>query len=96
MPRPTPETPFMSKVNDLRSQIEGRGVDSSQEPPNSETVAEKIKALEQAMRDLEPVNMLAIQEYDHVKTRYDFLAERRTTLSSESAKRSSISWKSTI
>ena len=72
-----------SKVNDLRSQIEGSGVDSSQEPPNSETVAEKIKALEQAMRDLEPVNMLAIQEYDHVKTRYDFLAERRTTLSSE-------------
>ncbi len=35
------------------------------------------------MRDLEPVNMLAIQEYDHVQARYDFLAERRTTLSSE-------------
>ncbi len=75
--------------------MRARGVDSSQEPPNSETVAEKIKALEQAMRDLEPVNMLAIQEYDHVKTRYDFLAERRTTLS-RSAKRSSTSWKSTI
>jgi len=74
---------ILSKVNDLRSQIEGSGVDSSQEPPNSETVAEKIKALEQAMRDLEPVNMLAIQEYDHVQARYDFLSERRTTLSSE-------------
>lgn len=73
----------LSKVNDLRSQIEGRGVDSSQEPPNSETVAEKINALERAMRELEPVNMLAIQEYDHVRTRYDFLAERRTTLSEE-------------
>lgn len=71
------------KVNDLRAQIEGCGVDSTQELPNIETVAEKIKALEQAMRDLEPVNMLAIQEYDHVKTRYDFLAERRTTLSQE-------------
>ncbi len=73
----------LSKVNDLRSQIESRGVDSSQEPPNSETVSEKIKALEQAMRDLEPVNMMAIQEYDHVKMRYDFLAERRRTLSEE-------------
>ncbi|MDD4449010.1 MAG: chromosome segregation protein SMC, partial [Methanothrix sp.] len=74
---------ILSKVNDLRTQIESRGVDSSQEPPNSMAVAEKIKALEQAMRDLEPVNMMAIQEYDHVKTRYDFLAERRTTLSEE-------------
>jgi len=74
---------ILSKANELRSQIESRGVDSTQEPPNSETVAEKIKALEQAMRDLEPVNMMAIQEYDHVKTRYDFLAERRTTLSEE-------------
>lgn len=35
------------------------------------------------MRDLEPVNMLAIDEYDHVLTRYDFLALRRTTLREE-------------
>jgi chromosome segregation protein len=72
-----------SKVDDLRTQIEGYGVDSSQEPPNIEIVAEKIKALEKAMHEMEPVNMLAIQEYDHVKTRHDFLAERRATLSSE-------------
>jgi len=63
-----------SKVEALRSQIEGCGVDPSQEPPSSESVAEKIMALEQAMRALEPVNMLAIAEYDHVKTRYDILA----------------------
>ena len=74
---------IFSRVSDLRAQIEGCGVDSTAEPPNSETVAEKIRALEQAMRALEPVNMLAIQEYDHVKTRYDFLAERRSTLSVE-------------
>ena len=72
-----------SKVEALRSQIEGSGVDPAQEPPSSETVAEKIMALEQAMRALEPVNMLAIAEYDHVKTRYDILAQRRSTLSGE-------------
>jgi len=72
-----------SKVEALRSQIEGSGVDPAQEPPSSETVAEKIMALEAAMRALEPVNMLAIAEYDHVKTRYDILAQRRSTLSGE-------------
>ena len=87
---------IQSKVNDLRSQIEGCGVDSSQEPPKSETVAEKIKALEQAMRDLEPVNMLAIEEYDHVKTRYDFLAAEEDHAQPTSGRRSSISWRSTI
>ena len=71
------------KVEALRSEIENCGVDSTQEPPQSDTVAEKIRALEKAMRDLEPVNMLAIDEYDHVKTRFDFLEQRRGTLSSE-------------
>jgi chromosome segregation protein len=74
---------IQSKVDSLRTEIEASGVDSTQEPPQSETVAEKIKALAQAMKDLEPVNMLAIDEYDHVKTRHDFLALRRTTLSDE-------------
>jgi len=73
----------LPKVNGLRSEIEACGVDSTQEPPQSETVAEKIRALEQAMRDLEPVNMLAIDEYEHVKTRHDILQQRRTTLSQE-------------
>ena len=71
------------KVDGLRREIEESGVDSTQEPPDSNTVAEKIRALAQFMRDLEPVNMLAIDEYDHVKTRYDFLALRRTTLREE-------------
>ncbi len=74
---------IQSKVNVLRSEIEAYGVDSAQEPPQSETVAEKIRALEEAMRDLEPVNMLAIDEYDHVLTRHDFLSLRRKTLSDE-------------
>jgi len=71
------------KVDGLRTEIEESGVDSAQEPPESSTVAEKIRALTQFMRDLEPVNMLAIDEYDHVQTRYDFLALRRTTLREE-------------
>ena len=29
------------------------------------------------MRELEPVNMLAIEEYDRVKKRYEFLQERK-------------------
>jgi chromosome segregation protein len=71
------------KVEALRAEIEACGVDSAQEPPQSETVAEKIRALEQAMKDLEPVNMLAIEEYERVKTRHDILQQRRTTLAEE-------------
>jgi chromosome segregation protein len=74
---------IQSKVDILRTEIEACGVDSTKEPPQSETVAEKIRALEEAMRNLEPVNMLAIEEYDHVLTRHDFLQQRRTTLSDE-------------
>jgi chromosome segregation protein len=74
---------IQSKVDSLRTEIEASGVDSTQEPPQSDTVAEKIRALAQAMKDLEPVNMLAIDEYDHVLTRHDFLALRRSTLSDE-------------
>ncbi|VVB72357.1 Chromosome partition protein Smc [uncultured archaeon] len=72
-----------TKVDALRTEIEACGVDSSQEPPPVETVAEKIRALEEAMRNLEPVNMLAIEEYEHVKMRHDILQQRRTTLSDE-------------
>ncbi|MDM7934330.1 MAG: chromosome segregation protein SMC [Methanothrix sp.] len=68
---------------ELEAEIEGCGVDSSEEPPDSSTVAEKIRATEEAMRQLEPVNMLAIDEYDHVKTRHEMLGQRRSTLALE-------------
>ncbi|NPV62664.1 MAG: chromosome segregation protein SMC [Methanotrichaceae archaeon] len=67
----------------LRLEIEGCGVDPSLEPPTSETVLQKISSLQRAMSDLEPVNMLAIGEYDRVKSRNDHLQERRETLSRE-------------
>ena len=74
---------IQSKVDILRTEIEACGVDCAKEPPNIETVAEKIRGLEAAMRNLEPVNMLAIEEYDHVLTRHDFLQQRQNTLSEE-------------
>ncbi|MGV8174424.1 MAG: chromosome segregation protein SMC [Methanothrix sp.] len=73
----------LSRFEELRAQIEGCGVDPEEEPPASDTVSEKIRALEQAMREMEPVNMLAIREYDHIKTRHDTLVQRRGTLSGE-------------
>jgi chromosome segregation protein len=72
-----------AQVESLRSEIEACGVDSNQEPPRSETVAQKIKALETAMQELEPVNMLAIEEYDRVLKRHSILQERRETLNNE-------------
>jgi chromosome segregation protein len=72
-----------SAARDLRAEIEGFGIDVSQEPPKSQTVIRKIHALERAMEELEPVNMLAIEEYDQVFDRMVTLRERRETLHRE-------------
>ena len=79
----TTATEARSNVENLRSEIEASGVDSNQEPPSIECVADRIKALTQEMADLEPVNMLAIEEYDHVEKRNSVLQDRRNTLHRE-------------
>ncbi|NYT01705.1 MAG: chromosome segregation protein SMC [Methanosarcinales archaeon] len=77
------EAQVRSTVQELRAEIEGRGVDSTEEPPRSEIILEKIRALEKAMEELEPVNMLAVEEYDRVGQRFGILEERRDTLRRE-------------
>jgi chromosome segregation protein len=72
-----------AKVESLKAEIESRGVNSDQDPPSSETVAQKIRSLEMAMQELEPINMLAIEEYDRVQKRFSILQERRETLNHE-------------
>jgi chromosome segregation protein len=72
-----------SKVAALRQEIEAAGVDPTGEPPRSEVVSEKIRALTAAMEELEPVNMVAIEEHDKVSRRWTILEERRETLSRE-------------
>lgn len=67
----------------LRSEIEVAGIDLAETPPGSETVAAKIRALEEEMAALEPVNMLAIDEYDRVDKRFCNLSDRREVLHRE-------------
>lgn len=70
-------------VQELQSKVEERGVDSTETPPRSETVKRKIRELERMMEELEPVNMLAIEEFQRVQNRYDTLHQRRETLHRE-------------
>ena len=72
-----------SSAEGLRAEIEGFGIDVSQVPPKSQTIIRKINALERSMEELEPVNMLAIEEYDRVFDRMETLRERRETLHRE-------------
>ena len=72
-----------SSAEGLRAEIEGFGIDVSQVPPKSQTIIRKINALERTMEELEPVNMLAIEEYDRVFDRMETLRERRETLHRE-------------
>ena len=70
-------------ADELRAEIEACGIDVSEEPPKSQTIMRKISALERSMQELEPVNMLAIEEYDRVFDRRETLRDRRETLSRE-------------
>ncbi len=72
-----------SAADELRAEIEGCGIDLSEEPPKSQTIIRKISALERSMQELEPVNMLAIEEYDRVFDRRETLRDRRETLARE-------------
>ncbi len=72
-----------SAADGLRAEIESFGIDASEEPPKSQTIIRKIHALERSMEELEPVNMLAIEEYDRVFDRRETLRDRRETLQRE-------------
>ena len=72
-----------ARAEEIRAEIVGRGVDVTAEPPKVQTIMRKIKALERSMLELEPVNMLAIEEYGQVSDRCDFLLDRRDTLQRE-------------
>ncbi|MFB6253401.1 MAG: chromosome segregation protein SMC [Halobacteriaceae archaeon] len=56
---------------------------SMDEIPDLDEVEAKIESIEDKMDELEPVNMLAIDEYERVKSELDDLKERKETLEAE-------------
>ena len=67
-------------VADLEAQVDD--YDPEEVPPHDE-VERNIRRLERQMEQLEPVNMLAIDEYDEVKADLEELEEGRDTLIEE-------------
>ena len=68
------------EIDELEAQV---GEYDPETIPDLETVEERIEELEAAMEALEPVNMLAIDEYDEVEAELETLEERRDVLVSE-------------
>ena len=68
------------EVDELESQV---GEYDPEAIPDHDTVAAEISRLEAEMSALEPVNMLAIEEYDEVEAELDDLEEKRGTLVEE-------------
>ncbi len=68
------------EVDELASQV---GEYDAEEIPDHETVRTEISRLEGEMTALEPVNMLAIEEYDEVEAELDDLEAKRDTLVEE-------------
>ena len=68
------------EINELEATV---GEYDSEEIPGHEEVESRIATLEAKMEALEPVNMLAIEEYDEVEAELDTLTEGRDTLVEE-------------
>ncbi|SDE99019.1 condensin subunit Smc [Halorubrum xinjiangense] len=68
------------EIDELESQV---GAYDADEIPDLDEVESRIEALESEMEALEPVNMLAIDEYDEVQAALDELQERRDVLVEE-------------
>ena len=68
------------EVEELESEV---GDYDSEDVPDHETVVERVEDLEAEMAELEPVNMLAIDEYDEVADQLADLEEKRDTLAEE-------------
>ena len=68
------------EIDELESQV---GEYDAEEIPDLSSVKGQITKLENRMEELEPVNMLAIEEYDEVAADLEELEERRATLEAE-------------
>ena len=68
------------EIDELESQV---GDYDAEEIPDLSSVKGQITKLENRMEELEPVNMLAIEEYDEVAADLEELEERRATLEAE-------------
>jgi chromosome segregation protein len=76
-----------SRLNDLEWEIENLeaevGEYDPEDVPDHETVLEMIELLQADMEAMEPVNMLAIDEYDEVREDLDELEDAKATLVEE-------------
>jgi chromosome segregation protein len=68
------------EIDELSAQVE---VYDPEEIPDHDEVEQEIERLTEEMEELEPVNMLAIEEYDRVEAELDDLEEKRETLVEE-------------
>lgn len=76
-------TALFDQEKQLSEEVLKRGIEAGEEVPSYETVSTRIRAIEEALNKLEPVNMRAIAEHEEVEARFSELQARRDTLFSE-------------
>jgi chromosome segregation protein len=76
---------LIDQEKQFMEEVQRRGIEETDEVPNYETVYMRIQAIEEALKQLEPVNMRAIDEYNEVELRFSDLQEKRNTLFTERA-----------
>ncbi|CAJ37373.1 chromosome segregation protein SMC [Methanocella arvoryzae] len=73
----------IEKIRRMEATVQERGVVPSEDVPPIDKVRANISLLERKMQELEPVNMLAITEYDSVEARLKETTEKRDILTRE-------------
>ncbi|MDY6775788.1 MAG: chromosome segregation protein SMC [Halobacteria archaeon] len=78
----TEKSSLEDEADELEDEVDLEGYEDDDIPSYSE-IRSSIDEIESQMEDLEPVNMLAIDEYDEVRERKDDLTTRKETLEDE-------------
>jgi len=73
----------IEKIRRMEGMVQQRGVTPSEDVPPLDRIRANISLLDRKMRELEPVNMLAITEYDSVEARLKETTEKRDILTRE-------------
>ena len=84
LPNPLPEVPVLVNTKDIESESgASKAIAFSSLASQLEQLQREVRSLQKRLQAMEPVNMLALEEYDRTTTRLQELTEKLATLEAE-------------
>jgi chromosome segregation protein len=84
LPNPLPEVPVLVNTKDIESESSAsEAIAFSSLASQLEQLQREVRSLQKRLQAMEPVNMLALEEYDRTTSRLEELTEKLATLEAE-------------